>query len=76
MFIKALESLTYRDSTTGKLTSLPCNTVADVDSSIGNELITEGLAIEYSEGGGGSDADYLVYANNIASGVDIEWEAV
>lgn len=54
MLIKALEALTIRDASTGKLTSIAHGTVAEVDSTVGNELITEGLAEEYSSGGGGS----------------------
>lgn len=48
MKIKALEAFTIRDSSTGALTSIAHGAVADLDSTLANELITEGLAEAYT----------------------------
>jgi len=45
--IRALEALTIRDAETGELTSIPFNSVADVDAEVGGDLIEDGLAEEY-----------------------------
>ena len=47
MKIRALEALTIRDDTTGELTSIPFNSVAEVDAEVGGDLIEDGLAEEY-----------------------------
>lgn len=48
MYITALKAFTYRDSTTGALTSIGHGTVAEVDSTVGNALISAGLAEAYT----------------------------
>ena len=48
MKIKALKAFTIRDSSTGALTSIAHGAVADLDSTLANELITEGLAEAYT----------------------------
>ena len=48
MKIKALEAFTIRDSSTGALTSIAHGSVADLDNTLANELITEGLAEAYT----------------------------
>ena len=48
MVIKTLNAFTLRDASTGKLTSLAYGVVATVDSTLGNQLITDGLAVEYT----------------------------
>lgn len=48
MKIKALKAFTVRDSSTGALTSIAHGAVAEVDSDLGSELITEGLAEAYT----------------------------
>ena len=48
MKIKALKAFTIRDSSTGALTSIAHGSVADLDSTLANELITEGLAEAYT----------------------------
>lgn len=48
MVIKTLNAFTLRDASTGKLTSLAYGVIATVDSTLGNQLITDGLAVEYS----------------------------
>lgn len=48
MKIKALNAFTYVDGETGDLTSIAFGAVADVDSDLGNQLISEGLAEEYT----------------------------
>lgn len=48
MVIKTLKAFTLRDSSTGKLTSLAHGVVATVDSTLGNQLITDGLAVEHT----------------------------
>ena len=48
MVIKTLKAFTLRDATTGNLTSLAHGVVATVDSTMGNHLISEGLAVEHT----------------------------
>ena len=49
MTIKALIPFTVRDSETGKLISIACGAIATVSETLGNQLISDGLAEEYSE---------------------------
>ena len=49
MIIKALIPFSLRDAETGDITSLACNAVVSVSSTLGNQLITEGLAVESTE---------------------------
>ena len=46
--IHALKAFTMRDSSTGKLTSIAHGAIADVDSTVGSQLITDGLAEAYT----------------------------
>ena len=48
MKIEALIPFTMRDSSTGELTSIGCGQVVTVDSTLGNSLITDGLAKEFT----------------------------
>lgn len=48
MKIKALKALTIRDVSTGDLMSIGHGMVAEVDSSVGNQLIADGLAEAYT----------------------------
>ena len=48
MVIKTLKAFTLRDATTGKLTSLAHGVVATVDNTLGNQLIADEFAVEYS----------------------------
>lgn len=48
MVIKTLNAFTLRDASTGKLTSLAYGVVATVTATLGNQLIADGLAVEYS----------------------------
>ena len=48
MVIKTLNAFTLRDASTGKLTSLAYGVVATVTTTLGNQLIADGLAVEYS----------------------------
>lgn len=48
MVIKTKNSFTLRNSTTGELLSLAYGVVATVDSTLGNKLIADGLAVEYT----------------------------
>lgn len=48
MIIKTLKAFTLRDASTGKLTSLAHGIVATMDSTIGNQLISDGLAQEHT----------------------------
>ena len=48
MVVKTLKAFTLRDAETGKLTSLAFGVVATVDSTLGAQLISDGLAVEYS----------------------------
>lgn len=48
MKIKALKAFTVRDSSTGALTSIAHGAVAEVDSTLGTELINKGLAEAYT----------------------------
>lgn len=45
MNIKTLKAFTVEDS--GKRTSFPFNTVVSVDDTLGEQLVTEGLAVAY-----------------------------
>ena len=46
--IHALKAFTMRDSSTGKLASIAHGAIADVDSTVGGQLITDGLAEAYT----------------------------
>ena len=48
MKIQALQALTLRDATTGALTSIACGGIADVSDDLGETLISDGLAEEYT----------------------------
>lgn len=48
MVIKTLKAFTLRDASTGNLTSLAFGQVATVDSTLGNQLISDELAVEYT----------------------------
>ena len=48
MKIEALIPFTMRDSSTGELTSIGCGQVVTVDSTLGNSLISDGLAKEFT----------------------------
>ena len=48
MKIKALKPFTLRDNSTGALTSIACGSVAIVGDTLGGQLITDGLAEEYT----------------------------
>lgn len=48
MKIKALKPFTYRDSSTGKLTSVACGQIATFDDSLAEAFISDGLAVEYT----------------------------
>lgn len=49
MNIKALKPFTMRDSSTGNLTSIACGAVVTITDAVGNQLIADGLAVEYSD---------------------------
>lgn len=48
MVIKTLKAFTLRNTDTGKLTSFAFGSVATVDNTLANQLITDGFAVEYS----------------------------
>lgn len=48
MKIRALKAFTLRDSSTGALTSIAHNGIAEIDNTLGAQLITDGLAEEYT----------------------------
>lgn len=48
MVIKTLKAFTLRNTDTGKLTSFAFGSVATVDDTLANQLITDGYAVEYS----------------------------
>ena len=48
MVIKTLNAFTLRNASTGELTSLAFGAIATVDNTLGNKLISDGLAVEYS----------------------------
>ena len=48
MKIEALIPFTMRDNSTGELTSIGCGQVVTVDSTLGNSLISDGLAKEFT----------------------------
>ena len=76
MKIEALIPFTMRDGSTGELTSIGCGQVVTVDSTLGNSLISEGLAKEFtlitptgtkSITANGTDIDVTTYAKaNVA----------
>ena len=73
MKIKALKGLVIRDSSSGKLTPIAQGAIADVDSTEGNALITEGLAVtgtkSITENGTGIDvADFAEVDVNVSGG--------
>ena len=47
MKIKALKAFTVRDGSTGDLLSVAYGTIADVDGTLGSQLISDGLAESY-----------------------------
>ncbi len=48
MKIRALKPFTLRDAETGALTSIACGQIATLDDTLGGQLITDGLAEEYT----------------------------
>ena len=48
MKIIALKPFTYRDSTTGELTSVACGHIAEFDDELAEAFISDGLAQEYT----------------------------
>ena len=48
MVIKSLKAFTLRDAVSGDLLSIMCGGIATVDNTLGNKLISDGLAEEYS----------------------------
>jgi uncharacterized repeat protein (TIGR02543 family) len=48
MKVKALLPFTLRDSVTGAITSIACGQVAVMDDTLGSQLISDGLAEEYT----------------------------
>lgn len=46
--IEALEAFSHRDSSTGKLTTMAQGEVAEIDETVGGQLIEEGLAEAYT----------------------------
>lgn len=48
MVVKTLKAFTLRDAVSGDLTSLGYGVIATVDSTLGAQLISDGLAVEYS----------------------------
>lgn len=48
MKIEALIPFTMRNNTTGELTSIACGQVATVTDAVGEQLITDGLAKEFT----------------------------
>ena len=48
MKIRALKPLVMRDTTTGELTSIACGQIADLDDTLAESLISDGLAEEYT----------------------------
>lgn len=48
MKIRALKAFTIRDAETGVLTSIAHNGIAEIDNTLGAQLITDGLAEEYT----------------------------
>lgn len=49
MIIKALIPFSLRDAETGDITSIACGAVVSMDSTLGNQLISDGLAVESTE---------------------------
>ena len=69
--IQATKPFTLRDSSTGALTSIADGSVVTVDDTLGNQLISDGLAVEFtlitptgtkSITENGSDIDVTAYA--------------
>lgn len=48
MKIRALKPFTLRDAETGALTSIACGAIATITDALGEQLITDGLAEEYT----------------------------
>lgn len=48
MKIQALKPFTYRDSSTGELTSVACGQVKEFDDTLAEAFIDDGLAVEYT----------------------------
>ena len=48
MKVKALKPFTMRNADTGALTSIACGSIAVVSDTVGGQLITDGLAEEYT----------------------------
>lgn len=48
MKIEALIPFTLRDADTGNLTSIPCHGVVTIDDAVGAQLISDGLAKEFT----------------------------
>jgi hypothetical protein len=48
MKVKATKPFTMRDAETGALTSIACGSIAVVDDEVGAQLISDGLAEEYT----------------------------
>ena len=48
MKIKALKPFTYRNSSTGELTSVACGQIAEFDDTLAEAFISDGLAEEYT----------------------------
>lgn len=48
MKIQALKPFTMVDATTGKMTSIACGSIAVMDDAVGAQLISDGLAVEYT----------------------------
>lgn len=65
MKIKALEALTWRDSTTGNQISIAYGTVADIDQTVAEQLISEGLAVSYLDPAPTGTKSITENANNI-----------
>ena len=46
--IQATKPFTLRDADTGALTSIGCGSVVTIDETLGNQLITDGLAVAFT----------------------------
>ena len=65
MKIEALIPFTIRDNSTGELTSIGCGQVVTVDSTLGNSLISDGLAKEFTLITPTGSKDITANGNNI-----------